>query len=105
MIKILNSYNEYIDNNHIDEFYTVDIFNNYCLLPSIFEQDDCSSSDNLIDSFFMVLTRKSQCFFGNYLNLNSNISYIFFYKKTFLFILFLIFSIFILKLLLKNKKY
>jgi len=99
MIKILNIYNKYIDNEQVNEFYSLNIFNNYCLIPLIFEQQYCSTSDNDILSIFDFLRHKLRCFFGNYLNIHSNMSYIIYNKKYVFFICCFIYCFIFLKLI------
>jgi len=94
MKKILLHYEKYINNTHYDMFLTnKKIFNNYCTIPMLFEQNWCYDIDNSIHGFDEYFLRKCQCFCGDYLNINSNISYLIYlfnYFKIVIYILILI---------------
>ena len=101
MLKILNLYNYYINDVHYDIFLSnKSIFNNYCVTPMLFEQYWCYDIDNSIHGIDELILRKSQCFCGDYLNINSNISYIInifnYYKKIIILIIILIIIIIII---------
>jgi GR25 family glycosyltransferase involved in LPS biosynthesis len=96
MEKILNVYEKYISYMHVDRFYSIDIFNNYFITPIIFEQYYCYPIDNLIVGILENITRNIQCFTGDYLQLNSLMSFIIYYfNKYNLLIVILIFLILI----------
>ena len=76
MLKILNNYNDYIDNIHYDKFLSNKIFKNYIIVPMIFEQYYCSSIDNSIENMYELICRKTQCVTCDYLHINSVLSFI-----------------------------
>ena len=83
MIKILDNYEKYLGNEHYDTYLqNKNYFKNYCITPMLFEQHWCSPHDNSIHGLDEYIARKYQCFFGDYLNYSSNISYyIYLYNK------------------------
>ena len=76
MLKILNNYHNYINNIHYDKFLSNKIFKNYIIIPMIFEQYYCSPIDNSIENIYELINRKTQCITGDYLQLNSLLSFI-----------------------------
>jgi hypothetical protein len=97
MKKILSTYQKYINNLHVDNYYSQrEIFTNYCIIPMLFEQYYCYSNDNEIVTTIDYLGRKTQCFLGDTINIHSNTTYfIYFYNKykyvVFIFIIYIIY--------------
>jgi len=104
MLKILNNYNDYINNIHYDRFLSNKIFKNYIIVPMIFEQYYCSPIDNSIENIYDLINRKTQCVIGDYLHLHSLLSFIvYFWNKYKLNILVLLLFIILILLYFTNK--
>ena len=94
MQKILLTYNKYIEISHIDVYYSnKEIFTNYCIYPMLFEQFYCYEIDNEIFNIKEYILRKTQCFFGDYININSNITFLLFMYNKYYYILCIVFII------------
>jgi len=91
MKKILLTYKKYIGILQLDFYYSDrEIFKNYCILPSMFEQYFCYDIDNTTENTVEYLIRKSQCFFGDYININSNITFLLYIYNKYYYILYII---------------
>uniref|UniRef100_A0A6C0EBS6 Glycosyl transferase family 25 domain-containing protein n=1 Tax=viral metagenome TaxID=1070528 RepID=A0A6C0EBS6_9ZZZZ len=95
MEKILSTYHNYIGIIHYDIYLSNrEYFKNYCILPMLFEQHYCYEIDNETDNLIQLAARKSQCFLGDYMNINSNITYLIYFYNKYYYILGFIFIIF-----------
>ena len=104
MLKILNTYNKYIEDIHYDKFLSNNNFKNYIIIPMIFEQYYCSPIDNSIENISEFINRKTQCITCEYLNINSYLSYInYFWNNNNIQILLLLIIIIIYKIYFNYK--
>ena len=107
MLKILNTYNKYIEDIPYDHYLSNNNFKNYIITPMIFEQYYCSPSDNSIESISELFNKKTQCILGDYINLHSYLSFIIYYWNNYKlnFIIFLIIIVLILLYINNNIQY
>jgi GR25 family glycosyltransferase involved in LPS biosynthesis len=102
MKKILSTYQKYINDLHIDIYYAKhEIFTNYCIIPMLFEQYYCYSSNIETYNIEEEIVRKMSCFAGDYININSNSTFLLYLYNKFYYV-FCIILILLLYLLINN---
>jgi hypothetical protein len=100
MKKILSTYEQYIETLHLDVYYCDrKLFTNYCVIPLMFEQHYCYDIDNQIDTIKEYCIRRTQCFFGDYINIHSNTTFLIYLYNKYYYIIFIFLFIVIIKYL------